>query len=389
MQEMPHVAVALDAYLDYTQSWIHRQATGIASRASLVLCKERKYSSLFPFSPICVSPDRDSLVWRKIRGKAWRIFRHFPPRLSRQQRCDYYAAIRDHRISLVHAHFGMMGVAIRPLCRTLKLPLMVTVHGYDIKAVPRRWPAYTRELRKLWDSCVYVLVISRDMIRAVQDLGCPAEKIRLSYLGAPTGEIAFVDRRDREGPVHFLHAGRLSETKGVVDLVRAFRLAFPQPNEAVLDIVGEGPEKAEIERAIHEGHLANPVFIHGRMIADELESARTKADVFVLNCQTTLSGTTEGLPISTLEAACSGLPAISTRHGGVPESIIDGETGILVEERNVNALASALRQMLDRNRRLAMGRSARDFMEREFDVRACNAVLGQLYREAVSSMGPK
>jgi len=379
----PRMALAVDRFLGYTNAWIYRQITGESSRASLVLCGGRDCEEEFPFEPVVSCPDRTPRLFRKVRGKLWRVFRHLPPRFSTVQRRAYRDALQKHDIQLVHAHFGTTGSHYAPICRDLDVPLIVTVHGHDITSSYQRWPAYANVLQGMFRECPFFIVISEEMKQRLTQLGCPDDHIRVSYLGVPTEEFPFVDRSERRGPVRLLHAGRLAAKKGVPDLVRAFAQAFPEPETAVLEIGGDGEEKELIEAAIAEASPANPVNMLGRLSIEELAEARSQADVFVLNCRVDQHGTKEGLPISTLEAACTGLPAVSTYHAGIPESIRHEETGLLVKEFDQEGLVDALRQMLNRDRRLAMGRAARAFMEETFAIETCNEVLGGLYREAV------
>lgn len=380
---VPRVALAVDSFLGYTMSWIYRQVTGGPSRVSLVLCGGRDCIEEFPFQPVVSYSDRTPRLLRKIRGKLWAAFKHFPPRFSPARQAACRDALREHDIQLVHAHFGTTASHYAPLCRELGIPLVVTVHGHDISSSYRRWPAYARVLRGMFTECPFFIVISEEMKQRLSELGCPDERIRVSYLGVPVEEFPFIDRSDRNGPVHFLHAGRLAAKKGVPDLVRAFAQAFPNVGAAVLDIGGDGEEKELIESAITEAAPANPVNMLGRLSVDELAAARTQADVFVLNCRVDQHGTKEGLPISTLEAACTGLPTVSTYHAGIPESIRHEETGLLVDEFDQDGLVCALRRMADRETRLRMGQAARVFMEEQFAIEKCNARLGELYREAV------
>ena len=379
----PRIALAVDTFLGYTNAWIYRQITGDPSRVSLVLCGGRDCEQDFPFDPVVVSPDRTPRLVRKVRGKLWNVFKHFPPRLSARQQRVFGAALREHRIDLVHAHFGTTGSNYAALCREFGIPLVITVHGHDISSSYRRWPAYAKVLQRMFQECPFFIVISEEMGGRLAELGCPSSRIRVSYLGVPVEEFAFVDRTDRNGPVRFLHAGRLAAKKGVPDLVRAFARAFPEPGAAVLEIAGDGEERELIKEAIEEACPANPVHMLGRLSVEELAEARSKADVFMLNCRADQHGTKEGLPISTLEAACTGLPAVSTYHAGIPESIEHGKTGILVDERDTEGLARAMQRLSDKETRLEMGRAARALMEERLDLDKCNARLGELYREAV------
>ena len=215
-------------------------------------------------------------------------------------------------------------------------------------------------------------------------LGCPEEKIKVSYLGVPLDDFPFFERLHKKEKTIFLHAGRLTAKKGVPDLVKAFHAAFGSDNLAAeLWIAGDGEERTVVEKTIQELDLSKSVKMLGRLEHDELIEARNKADVFVLNCRTDHVGTKEGLPISTLEAAATGLPAISTYHAGIPESIIDGKTGFLVQEYDTAGFAEAMQRLTNTQLRKEMGRKARAFMEAKFDLEDCNEVLYQIYKEAV------
>jgi len=379
------VALAVDTFLGYTNSWIYRQITGGPSGVSLALCHVRDCEEDFPFEPVVVSANRTHRLVRKIRGKLWPVFKHFPPRLTARQKQDFKQALQAYDIKLVHAHFATTGAQYAPLCRDMNIPLIITVHGFDITSAPKRWPAYEKALRMLWNQCPFFIVISREMGDRLAGLGCPEDRIRISYLGVPVDEFPFTDRSHRDGPVRFLHAGRLAEKKGVPDLVRAFADAFPEPGSALLEIVGDGEEKDEIQNTIRVLSPANPVKMTGRLSVEDLAYARERADVFVLNCRVDKHGTKEGLPISTLEAACTGLPTISTRHAGSPESILPGETGILVDEFDNESLSKAMLSFTDGDTRITMGRAARAYMEKKFEIEKCNQVLGNLYAEAIGT----
>ncbi len=181
-----------------------------------------------------------------------------------------------------------------------------------------------------------------------------------------------------------MHAGRLTAKKGVLDLINAFSKVTNINEGAVLDIAGKGEEFDLIKETIKELNIQDKVFLHGRVSESELMDLRNKADVFVLNCRTDRQGTKEGLPIATLEAAATGLPAISTHHAGIPESIIDKRSGLLVNEFDNEGLTSAMIEMLDNEKRLNYGKNARIYMEQKFDVLKCNFVLEKIYQEAIN-----
>ena len=374
----PRVAIATEDFLPYTHVWIYRQMFQDQRQPALVLCRRRSEQTAFPFDPVvCSRPDPQWALAAKAR--LWQVFRHLPSRLSSKNRHDFVDAIRHHRIELVHAHFATMGVLLAPICRAEGIPLLVTFHGFDVTAAPRRWPAFAKQISTMLGGGAHVAAITKEMAAVAVALGAEAERVHLSYLGVPVAQIPFVDRTGRDGPVGFLHAGRLTAKKGVPDLVRAFARAFPRRGQAVLTIAGDGEETQKVRKAVDEAKAASEVRLLGRVTDTELTRLRIEADVFVANCRTDEAGTREGLPIAILEAAATGLPVLSTRHAGIPEAVADDEGGLLVAERDEAALVDALRRMTDADTRLRWGREGRRRMEATFDLEKCNRRLWQIY----------
>jgi colanic acid/amylovoran biosynthesis glycosyltransferase len=379
----PNVALYVDDFLPYTHGWIYRQVSDPVMNVRTVLCHKRSEEKVFPFiRHVKIDNSRQLAVY--IRGRFWFLFKYFISSLSKKSTAKFAKELQAQEINLVHAHFGTNGVLIAPLCKQLDIPLVVTFHGFDISSAPLRWPAYRKQLQALFDQIVYAIAISEEMVNRLVAIGCPKEKIRVSYLGVPIAEFPFIDRSAHAGPLVFLHAGRLTAKKGVPDLVRSFEKAFPEKGEAELWLVGEGEEKEEVQKMIRANRLSH-VKLLGRLSEEELQAARSKADVFVLNCRTDEAGTKEGLPISILEACCTGMPVISTRHAGIPEAIQQDRTGLLVNECDNLALSEALKKMSDASLRHAMGESARVFMEEKFSLTKCNEKLNELYSTALKS----
>ncbi|MBC7488498.1 MAG: glycosyltransferase [Cytophagaceae bacterium] len=381
--QKPRVALYVDDFLPYTHGWIYRQVSDPVTNVRTVLCHKRSEEKLFSITRFIKSPNGGRLK-AYVRGRFWFLFKYCTSSLNKKSTKDFSKELRDQEINLVHAHFGTNGVLIAPLCKELQIPLVVTFHGFDISSAPLRWPAYRKQLQSLFDQIVYAIAISEEMVDRLIKIGCPREKIKVSYLGVPLMEFPFVDRTQRKQSLVFLHAGRLTAKKGVPDLVHAFEKAFSRKEEAELWLVGEGEEEKEVQQVIQSNKFSN-VKLLGRLSEEELQQVRSKADVFVLNCRTDEAGTKEGLPISILEACCTGMPVISTYHAGIPESIIHGQTGLLVNEYDNAALTEALIKMSDDAARLTMGKQARAFMEQKFSLAGCNEKLNILYKAALKN----
>ncbi|MBC7488499.1 MAG: glycosyltransferase [Cytophagaceae bacterium] len=376
------IAIGTQIYLPYTQSWIYRQVKGSRLNIALVICNKEENLQTFPFDHLEVIPE-DSLLFRKIRYKLLPLLKHFSYYVSGKKKRGYSEALKKNGIDLLHVHFGVMGVELMKVCQQLNIPLIVTFHGFDITAAVQRDPAYYKALLQLFGKMKLGIAISNEMKKRLIDLGCSAEKIVVSYLGIPINEFQYIDRSSHNGTVKFIHAGRLSATKGVPDLIRAFTNAFRQEDQVELFIIGDGEEKELMKSTIESSPIKDKIKYLGKLTNEELLHYRSICDVFVLNCRTPASGDKEGLPIALLEASSMGLPILSTRHAGIAEGVLHEQTGLLVDEFDTEALSKAMLAMMDQAARLKFGKKGRQWMEEQFDLAPCNEVLYKLYEKAV------
>ncbi|HSZ72933.1 MAG TPA: glycosyltransferase [Cytophagaceae bacterium] len=381
-KSVPNVALYVDDFLLYTHVWIYRQVSDPVTNVKTVLCHLRTEEITFPF-PRCVTIDSHVKIKEYIKGRFWFLFKYLSPRLSKKSVAAFTQELEEQQINLVHAHFGTNGVMIAPVCERLNIPLVVTFHGFDISSAVFRWPAYKKKLNELFHQITYAIAISEEMAERLLEIGCPKEKIRVSYLGVPLDDFPFIKRSAEKAPLVFLHAGRLTAKKGVSDLVKAFSQAFETTEQAELWIAGDGEEKSQVEKMIRTCNATGKVKLLGRLSDEELRKIRNQADVFIINCRTDAAGTKEGLPISILEACATGMPVISTFHAGIPEAILQNHTGILVPEFDQAALALAMRKMLDPVHRTEMGVRANEYMKEKFALEECNKKLRLLYNEAL------
>ncbi len=142
-----------------------------------------------------------------------------------------------------------------------------------------------------------------------------------------------------------LFAGRLVERKGVEYLIRAFNEVINTiPSE--LAIVGEGPEKEKLARLVTELGLKGKALIKGKVSQEELETLYAQCNVFILPAIIDSKGDTEGLGVVLLEAMSCKKPVIASNLGGITDIVKHRETGLLVDEKDVSGLASAIKEIL-------------------------------------------
>lgn len=140
---------------------------------------------------------------------------------------------------------------------------------------------------------------------------------------------------------HILYVGRLTEDKGVRTLIEAMSLVVHQFPKAHLSIVGEGELEEELYRSVEKKQLTKSVSFLGKLNSKQILEQYQKATLVVIP-----SKWPENLPTVGIEATSVGRPVVATRVGGIPEVIVDGETGILFEAQNVNQLVSAIGTLL-------------------------------------------
>ena len=295
---------------------------------------------------------------------------------------------------LVHAHFATDGLIALPLARSLGVPLVTTLHGYDVGRSRTRllasgrlsWMKYALFRQRLITQGDLFLAVSDAVRRQAIAIGYPAERTHTHYLGVDLDRFR-PDGHEAE-PGLILHVGRLVEKKGTRLLLLALARAQTTCPEARLLVVGDGPERPALERLGAELGLGDAVRFAGTLSQDEVADWMRRAWLLAVPSVTARDGDAEGLPTVILEAAALGLPAIGSDHAGIPEAIVDGGTGFVVPEGDADALAARLADLLrSADLRRRMGAAARALAEERFDAARQTAVLEDCY-DALGQMRP-
>ncbi|HXS27612.1 MAG TPA: glycosyltransferase [Steroidobacteraceae bacterium] len=313
----------------------------------------------------------------------WRLPRIGWQMITRDPR-PYERLMREHRPALIHAHFGIEGVYALPLARRLARPLITTFHGFDatlaaaaLLASPAwaQYPLHRRELAREGDLFLCASGFIRERVLA---MGFPEARTHTHYIGVDCESIR--PREPAEEMPVILHVARLVEVKGTRYLLRAFAEIASRYAEARLVVIGDGPLRGSLQRLSATLGIADRVRFLGGLNHAEVLAWMRRAAMLVLPGVRTATGRIEGLGLVLLEAAATGVPVIGSAVGGIPECVLDRETGFLVRERDVDALAARMGELLDDPlRRQRMGAQGRSLVERRFDARRQTASLEDLY----------
>lgn len=302
-------------------------------------------------------------------------------------------ALRATGAGVVHAHFGTDATDIWPSVKAVGLPMVVTLHGYDINIHRNWWEAghggihrrvYPRRLLQLaHEPTVHFIAVSHAIKRRAIEYGIPEDKITVCYIGVDTerfkpGGLPAAQRRKR-----ILFVGRMVEKKAPLLLIRAFAEVRKQVPEAELAMIGDGPllnDARLLARA-----LDVPVEFLGVQNTDVVLAQLHLARVFCLPSVTAESGDAEGFGLVILEAQASGVPVVTSALGGAAEGVLDGLTGHIFEEHDMHAMVQGLLGFIGVGpARVAASAAATQYVQARFDVRDCSARLEHIFDRFVS-----
>jgi colanic acid/amylovoran biosynthesis glycosyltransferase len=374
------VGHVMRAYLAPTESFVYNQVTSLRRYRPVVVAHHARPRTEFP--------RREGAIAQEC----------LPPRLARVERLAYrlarvalspgqeaitrYLRARDTR--LLHYHYLTDARFLLEVRRRTGLAAIVSGYGYDVNEFPHQWRRLGRRyLRPLFDELDCFLAMTEDMRQDMLALGCPDAKVDIHYHGSDTARFRCDERRyETDGPLTVLCCGRLYPGKGQHLVLRALR-RLEQRGRARFRvvIVGDGPARADIERLIAAYGWRERAVLTGHLphAGEALVEHFRQADIFA-GPSMTVNGAKEGVPGTLVEAMAAGLPVVSTRHGGIPFVIESGRHGLLVEERDVDALAEALDALLvDPGLRRRLGRAAAEHAARELDLGPCTRRLERIY----------
>jgi phosphatidylinositol alpha-1,6-mannosyltransferase len=277
---------------------------------------------------------------------------------------------RTTRPDVIHAHwFVPQGIVAVLVGRILKIPVVITAHGGDVYGLRGRLLDALR--RALASRCEAVTVVSRDMATKLPEATSRrGEPPRVMPMGVDTRRFSAGPERGGNSDQTVLFVGRLAKKKGVEHLIRAFPDVLARHPDARLVVVGDGPCRGELETLSSQLGLAKRVRFAGAQPPAQLPRFYGSSRLFVGPSVVTRTGDTEAFGLVFVEAMAADCPVVGTSVGGIPDVVIHGRTGLLVEPESPAALAAAINRLLDSPADAEkMGAIARRWVRRKFDWR--------------------
>ena len=368
----PTVAVYRDRLLIASETYIRTQGESLSRYRSHYVCMRRVRGLELPDERV-LALNRGGRLGR-LREVAFKMF-GVSPTLER--------ALRHLHPVLLHAHLGVDGAAAMPLARRVGVPLVVTFHGYDATATDEaaakrgyRYRVFLRRREALKREARLFIAVSEFIRSRLLARGYPADKVVVHHIGVDTELFRARPEVPREPLV--LAIGRLIETKGLTHLIAAMSQLRDRLPQAELLVVGRGSLRGALEEQARASGAR--VRFLGTITPAEVRELLNRARVVGLPSVTASDATVEAFPTVALEAQSMGVPVVGSISGGIPEAVVDGETGLLAPEGDSRALAAHIETLLtDDVRWRQLSEAAVRRARIHYDVRRQTALLEELY----------
>ncbi|MEM3433325.1 MAG: glycosyltransferase [Candidatus Methanomethyliaceae archaeon] len=291
-----------------------------------------------------------------------------------------YITAHGFRPDIIHAHLFATGVPAVLIGRLYHIPVVITEHN---SAFPRRLLSQTAILRARfafrWADLV--LAVSMSLQKAIEGYGIRARFQVVPNVVDTSLFFPRIDKPNEDNQKRLLFVGLLdsSHIKGVPYLLQALAQLRQDRDDWHLDIVGDGPARAEYERMVADLSLGNKITFHGLKTKSEVAEFMRQADLFVL------PSLFETFSVITAEALATGIPVLATRCGG-PEEFVTDKLGLLVPPGDADALCQGLAFLLNHLDQFSPGEISRYAKER-FGPEGVGQHLHTVYVTALAEYG--
>lgn len=290
----------------------------------------------------------------------------------------------NHKVHIIHAHFGMVGWNNIELAKKMKCKYVVSFYGYDYEYKPFIDPSWIKKYKKMWSLADMFVCEGNHGKKLLQKYGCPEKKIHVNRLGVDVNSIRYYKRTKKTKELALVQVASFVPKKGHLDTLGAVAKAIECCPGIRLTLVGGDPQgykKVILEEVVRlnlEKNVETIDHIDFGLLHQFLNGFHT----FIHPSRYTEEMDCEGgAPVVLLDAQATGMPVISTYHCDIPEEVLNDVTGKLVEEKNQIALSNAIKAFYDMGQKEydQYAKSARIHVETEYDIIKNSKKLKSMY----------
>src|SRR5829696_5116969 len=359
----------------YSQTFVRAHKEYLPAKVKSLYAKD--YENFFDDSGPLVGPELTRRLGRALLRRSLNLERQYF-----QQHALQRFLVRN-RVDAVLAEFGPTATLVMDVCKTIGIPLIAHFHGFDAYR-QRTLETFGRRYEELFQIAGAIIVVSRDMQAQLVNLGAPMQKIHYNSCGVEPSLFKGAD--PLHSPPTFIAVGRFVNKKAPHLTLLAFKAALEKVPDARMVMIGDGPLWEACYQMSRSLGLSGAVDLLGVRSQSEVAAAMQQARAFVQHSIRTQDGDSEGTPVAVLEAGASGLPVVATRHAGIRDAVIDQNTGFLVAEGDINAMAEHITR-LGKDAQLAadLGQAGREWVSSEYSMEKSIATLWSIIESSITA----
>ena len=283
-----------------------------------------------------------------------------------------------YNIGVVLAEYGPVANSVLPVVEDLGIHMIAHFHGAD--ASKSQMIIDNNNYSEVFRYSSYIIAVSKVMRIKLISLGCPVEKLILNTYG-PRDE--FFEVRPDMSHELFISLGRFTDKKAPYYTILAFKKVLEEFPTTRLIMGGDGDLLNTCKNIVRYLQIENNIDFPGILKPEDFRKYLKIARAFVQHSVTAADGDMEGTPLAILEASAAGVPVISTIHAGIPDVIINGVTGLLVNEHDVDGMAENMKKLLaDKELAINLGNAGRENISKNYSMQKHIHILDELITKA-------
>ncbi len=303
--------------------------------------------------------------------------------ISAVYRFQFYKQFKDYDI--IHVQYGTNVKPVDVLKKTglISSELVVSFHGHDAffpinGTIPNN--GYYDNLFNYGD---LIVANTPYLARIIEELGCPKNKLKTIPVGVDTTFFHPLKNENKPSDtIKLISVGRLDKVKGHIYAIEVVALLISYGHNIHLSIVGEGAEREKLEGLIAKKEMKDIIYLTGKKNQLEVRSYLQEHDIYILAAVPVENNRRETQGLATLEAQACGLPAVVFDSGGVKYTVMDGKTGFVVPEFDVDAMTKRIEELIDNVKlRQEMGKEAVIYVENHFSQNKINDIWCKTYNK--------
>lgn len=320
-------------FLNYSETFIHEPIRLLSKGNTVkIVCCDMINHNIFSLDDI------ELVSYRRKKHRFWKSL--FSPTSAFKNSAfkkKINQVVSDFSPDIIHCHYGTNGVFLWYNLENRKIPLFVTLHGFDASTLVKKSRLYRFALRALLKrEHVVPMPVSAEMKSFLESENIKSKNFEILHLGIDIDKFKRTSTLSKE--TKFLQVSRFVDKKGHYFTVNAFANYLKKTNDhgAKLTLIGDGPLLGEIKHLVEKLNIQPNVDFVGAISNNKIKYFYENATVYVQHSIKSAKNDKEGIPISIMEAMAMQLPILSTFHGGIPELVQDKVNGLLVKEKDLN-----------------------------------------------------